>query len=828
MLALTDKDLWLVSHADGESGLFVSHDGGSCFRPVELDAPAEIAPAADASYTLPVFQNSTHGDIAVSFRGPNGSRSAAVLFDTTDSGRTWTPDRILSNLAEGEVVSGAVVGSAWILPFRPVQAAPSVLELDPHDRKAATTGKTTGDFSRCQIRALAINEEWMKCSDGLSATLDGGTTWTNITPRVKNNILTTESITSNATSKPQPSTVKINSAPRVSRALVTGSRVDDVEGGPGIEEHLAFDKDHVFSTDDMETWWESSPYYDVGIYLPGSPSGPSATAPTGTYATAHHYVDLTSTWVSAVQSQGWGIIPIWSGLQAPCACHPNGENPSKVYPGCNQFPHHFSSDTGQANTDGQNQASAAYTAANALGLSGNIIYDDIEAYQSSACGAAVQAFVSGWVSEMHSLGGSGSAGIYSGLDDAGDFESADDAWIPRYDRRVTVWGLNHGDSNSPLTDSFAWTSQARIHQYISENEAWGGAVAQVVDADIVDAAAVPSSGYKPYLVNDAADFDSGDAGIEGAGANGYNDGTTLQSPPGAGFDWDTEEGMVFTNYSQPHWPYSVGITDLANPTDPAVVDGNNPGPQAINDLGQVVGSYYDADYYETGFVYGFVYSPYASPQWTGLSYPSGSPCVILTSINDAGWIVGVWQDTSEDDQFCGNTNNPQHCLLWKPPYADPPQSFDNFGGAANCAQVNGLYSGPYINGLGQYSGTSATGQVIDVTGGVGAAAFIDDAQSSVPSLYDTAWNVAEATDTMSYGISGVNNNGQVAGTIAYGEWNYDWDVPRWFTDSVDDVFIDSNSTVYVDSADPVDCGYFTGPNDSTQIMTGSCVIRMQE
>jgi hypothetical protein len=57
----------------------------------------------------------------------------------------------------------------------------------------------------------------------------------------------------------------------------------------------------------LKSWWDSSPYYDIGIYLPGSPSGPNSANPKSGAA-------LNADWVSLASSIGWGFIPIWSGL----------------------------------------------------------------------------------------------------------------------------------------------------------------------------------------------------------------------------------------------------------------------------------------------------------------------------------------------------------------------------------------------------------------------------------------------------------------------------------------------------------------------------------
>lgn len=248
---------------------------------------------------------------------------------------------------------------------------------------------------------------------------------------------------------------------------------------------------------------------------------------------------------------------------------------------------------------------------------------------------------------------------------------------------------------------------------------------------------------------------------------------------------------------------------------------------AINNLGQVAGFYWDANYFTNYYVHGFIYSPRgANNGYITLDYPPAAPCSILTSINDAGWVVGVWQDTSQNNQICGNTTNPQHCILWKPPY-DTPESFDNFGGVANCSQFDGLGSGPYINGLGQYAGACAYGQMIDVTFGAGGPIFFDDSQANAPSLYDgiNASVVIPASDSTSYAAVGLNNNGQIAGTAIYGQWvPYNQVGPIWESSGLgNNIFLDSEGSLYSFELDPAGCGSFVGVNDEVQLMEGGCV-----
>ena len=60
----------------------------------------------------------------------------------------------------------------------------------------------------------------------------------------------------------------------------------------------------------MQAWKAASPYQGVGVYIGGVSR--SCAQP-----------NLTAAWVAAASLQGWRIIPIYVGHQAPCTRRPN-------------------------------------------------------------------------------------------------------------------------------------------------------------------------------------------------------------------------------------------------------------------------------------------------------------------------------------------------------------------------------------------------------------------------------------------------------------------------------------------------------------------------
>lgn len=778
--AFSNGTIWVERGDSSDDELAVSRDEGDSFQEVSLEAPAEILPAVGPTYGLPFFENNAQGYEAVSYDGPAGKEASAVLFETRDGGRTWKPDRILSNLAHGEVVPTSVADSIWVLPFAPPGGRLVVLQLGSNQKMMAPADRKGGDFRRCRSSFFTSNKGWLTCSGTLLSTSDGGTSLTDITPRARGGALTTEPITPKEHTSAQMIVSRLTVSSKARPTVVTLAN-----GGSqsSVSEGLGFDRDYILSTDDMAAWWASSPYYYVGIYLPGGISGPN-NAPTSKHPDR---ILLGADWVSTVLTQGWGIIPIWSGPQPPCTVEPHR--------------HTFSSDPDTARAQGQEQADFAYNSATNLGLDGSIIYVDIEQYNHTVCGAAVESYVQGWVEEMHEYG---LAGVYGNQDTAAlDLTAADEGYITRADRHVTVWGLNHY-SGSGLTDDLAWTNRQRIHQYRTDRyEIWGGVGPYKIDNDLVDAVIIPSSGTK-YYDSFLTPTEANTGGLAGI-SNGINNGTTLLigTVVGPSDDYGVYDGQLGVFIDSP----TDGITFLTTFANDLVAVGG------INNVGQVVGI-------DPNFG-GFLYTPGANSSIIQILGPNGE-LVAPSSINDAGWILGYYQDQDLN----------LHCVLTKPPYTSPI-SFDfigNFGCAGNAfgSELWGNWGEDLleINGLGQIAGdaTVGTGSILVVrANGIPFATpaqssqfqtsiFIDDIQSGIPGPTDNPAILAtfDSSDP-AYVVSGINNNGQIAGTYSSnpGGWEYGPDTG---------FLLDTNGTAWEFSILSPEWGYVSGLNDEVQIV----------
>ena len=219
------------------------------------------------------------------------------------------------------------------------------------------------------------------------------------------------------------------------------------------------------STSTMQAWMDNSPYTSIGIYVGGA-------------LRACAQPNLTPSWVTTAQGQGWHLFPIWVGPQAPCTSY--GET--------------LPTDPFGAFLNGVQQAQFASTAMHNLGfgLFAHVWYD-LEAYfptascTAQAQAAGVQNFVRGWAWQLHQLGFG--AGVYSslccGIDDlaavyntTAPSERADSMWIAAWNNTSNLFGF----TGTVLTDQM-WSDHQRIHQFHGGHDETWGSVTINIDND---------------------------------------------------------------------------------------------------------------------------------------------------------------------------------------------------------------------------------------------------------------------------------------------------------------------------------------------------------
>jgi probable HAF family extracellular repeat protein len=611
--------LVFLAGGPGDEQLFVTRDGSANWEQLSLQPPASVGKQLRPLYEAPTFRDSKDGLLPVTYFGPGMIKPALVLFATDDGGRKWTVKRVFSDLDTrySSVAAPTTVVDSTLLMAS--EAPNGLLTLTA----AGSTGTTVRSApsplgAHAQIDEMSFStrdEGWILAHGKLIATIDGGTAWFEVTPSALKGETTSqyenraaEILSSKGESfrnRHQPSTGEFTSA------------------------DLGFDICDATTTGNMQTWWDDSPFFDAGIYIGGISRTCSNT-------------QLSSSWVSSVESQGWGLIPLWVGPQAPCAC-------KKTKKGCIPFKHRFTDKN--AAQQGKSEADTAVAEAKTLGL-GTIIYYDMEQYtQGGSCGKAVENFVGSWDEELLVNGFSG--GVYGAPADAQtdwsqSYPLPDAVMISKTPKsgppNVSIWGL------SPLCDPFAkkcgqsfWLYDQRIHQYLIDqtNVSYGGVqVAKTVDFDSVDAP-VATGGGKLAPVNsfqssctkdctfDYTSIDYPNAKLTNAlGINDVGDivGYYYYSPT-------ARHGFLYSNgqYTSIEYPNAAQTEAWA-----------------INDTGQIVGYYIDSN---SNF-FGFLYS---NGQYSQISLGNNTFTVAL-GINDDGQIVGYYQDSAGYHGFLDNTN----------------------------------------------------------------------------------------------------------------------------------------------------------------------------
>lgn len=403
---VTARNGWLAGGPNGDQ-IFVTKDGGITWN---IPVIPRVAPG-QISYEPPIFHDGSNGLLIARVLQENNSQVA--IFITHDGGATW-------HLASTKALSsdiGHLAGAAALLdPVNPAGER-QIAELIFSSQAFIPGGKVT------RMQFLNASEGWMEVVSGHCNGFKTNCVHETHLMASDNSVLT--EIT------PSAAMLQIQQAGPTPFASTTTS------GNAG------FDQCSAGTVSQMQTWWTSSPYFDTGIYIGG-------------VARACGQPNLTSSWVQSVFSQGWRLMPLWVGPQAPCST----------------FASRISSTPSTAFNQGVSEGTSAVAAANALGLSNGVIYYDMENYNSgdTTCRAAVNQFISGWVQQLRSSGFH--AGVYGSATDANSGWATvtnvpDDVWIALWNGQATTTGL------SPLPDSL-WSSNQRIHQYQGgHNETWG-------------------------------------------------------------------------------------------------------------------------------------------------------------------------------------------------------------------------------------------------------------------------------------------------------------------------------------------------------------------
>ena len=239
--------------------------------------------------------------------------------------------------------------------------------------------------------------------------------------------------------------------------------------GSGIDQGKGFDTCQDPTAAQMQAFWTGTPYFWLGTYIGGS-------------LMACSQPNLSSSWVTTVNNQGWDFEFIWVGPEPPCTGYAS----------------RFSSDPATAYQQGRNEAVSAWnTLTNTLGItngaSGTALVYDLESSPSS-CQSATNSFIAGWDYQLQ-LTPDQKAGVYgavcgSYLEAYASISSVPDfVWGAWWNGNPSTSNLDGGGCGVP---NGSWGYHQRLKQYQGgHNETWNG-VTLNVDSDCANGPTDPS------------------------------------------------------------------------------------------------------------------------------------------------------------------------------------------------------------------------------------------------------------------------------------------------------------------------------------------------
>lgn len=215
----------------------------------------------------------------------------------------------------------------------------------------------------------------------------------------------------------------------------------------------------------MRAWKRTSPFGAAGVYIGGRARG----CPT--------QANLDADWVRATSAEGWRLIPVYVGSQAPCVLSAHKR----------KFALGHKDPAGHGAREGRD----AVARAEALGMRPRTaIYLDMEAYRQSdaRCAATTLRFVQAWNRAVRAAGYL--PGFYSSADSglvhmerarrSGARDLPEAVWFAR-------WGSGSSVYDEKRLSPKAWHPHRRIHQYEGNVRLRYGGRALNVDRNAVDA-----------------------------------------------------------------------------------------------------------------------------------------------------------------------------------------------------------------------------------------------------------------------------------------------------------------------------------------------------
>ena len=256
---------------------------------------------------------------------------------------------------------------------------------------------------------------------------------------------------------------------------------------------------------------------------------------------------------------------------------------------------------------------------------------------NQSCRLAVQAFLRGWVETLHP---NFKAGIY-GFSVAAQLDfskvNADDVMITQVlpPNQVTIWGL--GQLCDPFSKNTCtlWAKNQRIHQYQInvKNQSYGNVLFKQIDKDVVDAdiAGTNKQGAKQYIFDSTSFTPIECNGATALFLEGINN---VGQIVGDYYDSnDVEHNFVLSP------PYNGDCVLIPN------YQGLRTFVSSINNAGLVVGGYFNSSGVPSGFLYDtkkqVFTQTFSCSGATGGVQPAG--------LNDDGQVVGAYYYTNGNE-----------------------------------------------------------------------------------------------------------------------------------------------------------------------------------
>lgn len=219
--------------------------------------------------------------------------------------------------------------------------------------------------------------------------------------------------------------------------LVSVPPASAVLPGPVVEQGEGFDTSALPPTSDMTTWWTTTTYFAIGVYIGGE--NYSGSSP-------------NHAWLASVMTTDWDVWLLWVGPQS--ACVTGGGDGT------------FSNDPATAQDQGETQAKDAVAAASADGFGDEYLVYDLEGFDTgnSTCVTAAQSFINGFEYEVHTV--LHEHGAVYGSSCSSDLT----AYTAHSNVPEAIFPADYGYSDyatSPLQciPNNAWDHNQRVHQW---------------------------------------------------------------------------------------------------------------------------------------------------------------------------------------------------------------------------------------------------------------------------------------------------------------------------------------------------------------------------